>query len=250
MPHIEINGEKLHYAHTDKGSSKNLVLIHGSGGDYTCWPLSELETTGTNVYSIDLPGHGQSDGSARIDVTDYAAVVTAFVEALGLSGVYVAGHSLGGGIALTIGIAAPSWLSGLILVATGARLRVNPMIFEALNKDPKGAVSMMDSVIFSPDAPVEAKAAMRALGERTDPSVSIADFTACDKFDVMKELGRITVPCLVISGGADVLTSVKYGKFLAEGIADAELVIIEGAGHMLALEKPAEFVNALMRFLG
>ena len=249
MPHIEISGEKIHYAHTDKGSSKNLVLIHGSGGDSTCWPLAELETTGANIYSVDLPGHGGSGGNARSDVSEYAAVVTALIKVLGLENVYVAGHSLGGGIALTIGIAAPSWLSGLILVGTGAKLRVNPMIFEALNKDPKGAVAMMDSVIFSADAPEEAKAAMRAVGERTDPSVSIADFTACDKFDVMKELGKISVPCLVVSGGADVLTSVKYGKFLAEGIARAELVIIEGAGHMMALEKPAEFAKALARFL-
>jgi len=163
MPQIEIKGEKIHCVHTDTGSSKNLVLIHGSGGDSTCWPLADLSKVGANIWSLDLPGHGESGGSARSDVSEYAAVVTALIEALGLENVYVAGHSLGGGIALKIGIAAPSWLSGLILVGTGARLRVNPMIFEALEKDPKGAIAMMDSVIFSPDAPEEAKAAMRAV---------------------------------------------------------------------------------------
>ena len=249
MPHVNVNGEKIHYAVTDNGSANNLVLVHGSGGDHTCWPLGDLKSVNANIYSMDLPGHGDSGGSARQDMAEYAAVVTAMIEALGLKNVYVGGHSLGGGIALSIGIAAPSWLSGLVLVGTGAKLRVNPMIFDALNKDPAGAVAMMDSVIFGPDAPQEAKDAMRKLGERTDPAVSIADFTACDRFDVMKELPKIAVPCLVLSGSADILTSVKYGKFLAEGLPKAELVIIEGAGHAMALEKPQEFTLAVARFL-
>lgn len=249
MGQADANGVKINYAFIDNGSTNNLVLIHGSGGDHTCWPLENLKGVNANVYSIDLPGHGGSGGSPSKDMGEYAKTMMAFIEALKLSRVFIAGHSLGGGIALTIGLEAPSWLAGLILVGTGARLRVNPMIFETLEKDPKGAMSMMDSVVFGPEAPQEAKDAIRALGERTAPAVSIADFTACDRFDVMKEVGKIAVPCLVVSGSADVLTAVKYGKFLADGITGAEFVIIEGAGHMMALEKPALFAKAVANFL-
>ncbi len=250
MPTIDVAGEKIHAAFFDAKSDRNLVLVHGSGGDATCWPLAELETLGVNVWSVDLPGHGQSGGKAREDVGEYAAVVEGLVKALGLSRVYLGGHSLGSAVALTLGLAAPAWLSGLVLVGAGARLRVNPAIFEALANDFSGALTLMDSVIFGPAAPQNVREAMRLRMAKTDVSVMVSDFTACDRFDVMKDIRRITLPALVVSGSADVLTSLKYGRFLADNIPDAELVVLEGAGHMMALEQPGAFAGALARFLG
>jgi pimeloyl-ACP methyl ester carboxylesterase len=66
-----------------------------------------------------------------------------------------------------------------------------------------------------------------------------ADFVACNAFDVRDQIGQITVPTLVISGDKDKMTPVENGRFLAEHIPNAQLAIVEGGGHMMALEQPA-----------
>ena len=83
----------------------------------------------------------------------------------------------------------------------------------------------------------------------TGPDVLLGDFTACNRFDVMKRLEEIEAPTIVIAGSADQLTPVKYARFLAEHISDARCAIIEGAGHMVMLEQPAQAAQAVQEFL-
>jgi pimeloyl-ACP methyl ester carboxylesterase len=79
----------------------------------------------------------------------------------------------------------------------------------------------------------------------TRPSTFLADFHACNGFDMMSRLGEIAVPTLVVTGDEDRLTPLKYGEYLATNIPGAVLKIIHGAGHLAMLEKPTE-VNAVI----
>ena len=79
----------------------------------------------------------------------------------------------------------------------------------------------------------------------TKPATFLADFHACNRFDVMNRLGEIRVPTLVVNGDDDRLTPLKYGEYLAANIPGAVLKIIHGAGHLAMLEKAAE-VNAVV----
>jgi pimeloyl-ACP methyl ester carboxylesterase len=81
------------------------------------------------------------------------------------------------------------------------------------------------------------------------PDVLLGDLTACDRFDVMERLGEIDVPALVIAGTADRLTPVEYARYLAEHISEAQIAVIEDAGHMVMLERPAEVAESIRRFL-
>jgi len=83
----------------------------------------------------------------------------------------------------------------------------------------------------------------------TGPDVLFGDFTACDQFDVMDQLEKIGAPTLVIVGSDDQLTPVKYAHFLAEHIAIASQLTVEGAGHMVMLERPSEVAKATQEFL-
>lgn len=65
----------------------------------------------------------------------------------------------------------------------------------------------------------------------------------------MAQLGEINLPTLVISGTDDQMTPLKYGRFLAEHIPHAQLDIIEGGAHMMALEQPEAVVSTVSRFL-
>ncbi|ACL04148.1 alpha/beta hydrolase fold protein [Desulfatibacillum aliphaticivorans] len=249
MPFVEVNGENIHYVHQDAGSAINLVLIHGSGGSHENWPEECLEIGCANVYLIDLPGHGKSEGESKDDVGEYTAFVDAFCNALNLENVALGGHSLGGAIVQQSALNKASWLTRLVLVGTGCRLRVMPMMFEAIETNWEGAREMMGQTVFGAN-PAPALVAKEM--ERTrdsDPQVLLGDFRACDKFDVCQRLGEITLPTLILSGDDDKLTPLKYGQFLLDGISGSKLVVITEAGHLMAMEQPAQFCQALKDFL-
>jgi pimeloyl-ACP methyl ester carboxylesterase len=75
------------------------------------------------------------------------------------------------------------------------------------------------------------------------------DYNACNQFDIIDKVDEITLPAMVISGTADNLTPVKYGEYLCKNIPAAKHSIIKDAGHMMALEKPEEFIEIIVEFL-
>ncbi|MBI9075928.1 MAG: alpha/beta hydrolase [Desulfatibacillum sp.] len=249
MPFVEVNGENIHYIHHDAGSAVNLVLVHGSGGSHENWPESCLTIGCANVYLIDLPAHGLSGGKNREDVGEYVAVVEAFCTALSLENVALGGHSLGGAIAQASALNNPPWLTRIVLVGTGCRLRVMPMVLEAIETNWEGAREMMDQTVFgaNPDPKLVAMEKERTKGLK--PELLLGDFRACDKFDICARLGEITRPALILSGDDDKLTPLKYSQFLLKGIKDSQLVVIENAGHLMAMEQPDQFCKALKDFL-
>ena len=92
------------------------------------WPGELRRLPDHEVYALDLPGHGRSGGPGRTDIGAYAEVVREFADALKLPAFVLGGHSMGGAIALEFALRYGSRLAGLILVGTGARLRVAPEI--------------------------------------------------------------------------------------------------------------------------
>jgi pimeloyl-ACP methyl ester carboxylesterase len=250
MPDLTVDGRHLHYAESGAGE-RTLVLIHGSGGDHTTWrPQLEGLASAARIVALDLPGHGASSGEGYDTVAGYAAAVLHFLTALGRGPVVLGGHSLGGAVVQALALDAPQSLRGLVLVGTGARLKVFPEVFDLLAKDYAEAVAFMTEHAWSPSSPAVLKERGRETVLATRPSVTGCDFTACNGFDVMSRLDEIRLPTLVIVGEDDRLTPPKYAEFLARGIAGAELARIPRAGHFVSLEQPAEVNRAIRDFLG
>ena len=265
MPYAKTaRGDLFYTISQGPADSPALVLVHGAGGNHLHWPaelrrLGQARLPGATVYALDLPGHGRSEAPPFIPpiggerggdtIRSYAEAVVAFLNAVGIEQAVVAGHSMGGATAMTMALDFQDHVAGLVLVATGARLRVAPAILERIRSDFEGAVEVITRFAWSP----QAKPALTELGRRalleTGPDVLFGDFAACDRFDVMERLGEIETPTLVIAGTADQLTPPKYARFLAEHITGAHLTIIEGAGHMVMLEQPVEVAKAAGEFL-
>jgi pimeloyl-ACP methyl ester carboxylesterase len=204
---------------------------------------------GATVYTLDLPGHGRSGGRGRDTVAGYAEVVVAFLDAVGIERAIVVGHSMGGAIAQTLALDSADRVAGLALVATGARLRVAPAILDGIRSDFEQAARLITRFAWSPETPPAMTERGRKTLLETDPDVVWGDFAACDRFDAMERLGEIKAPTLIVAGSADQLTPVKYARFLAERILEARCVIVEGAGHMVMLERPAEVTAAVESFI-
>ena len=185
MPLVTIDGLSIHYLHkTPPGTARGRVIyIHGTGCRGAVFERHlEVVANTHEVISPDLPGHGDSDGRGFRGVADHAAVCAALVRELGWSDCVVAGHSMGGGVALAFALYDADLVRGLILIDTGARLRVAPAILRyarevAAGTRPAGGDQRLG---FSDSTPDDIVAAVQASKGYCDPEVVARDWVADD----------------------------------------------------------------------
>jgi pimeloyl-ACP methyl ester carboxylesterase len=228
-----------------------VILIHGAGGSHLHWPPELRRLSGQRIFALDLPGHGKSSSIGLQSIRDYTRSAIDFMDSIELSQAVIVGHSMGGAIALTLGLDHAERVSGLGLIATGARLRVaTPVLGNTANLATFSlAVQIINEWAFGPQADPHLKAVAARRMAETRPAVLHGDLLACDAFDVMERLGEIHVPTLVLCGTEDKLTPLTYSKTLASQISGAALQIVEGAGHMVMLEEPRRVAGVLKVFL-
>ena len=228
----------------------SLVLIHGSGQCARIWQRQvEGITWGGNIVALDLPGHGGSTEGGMDRMEDYARWVMAFIDRAGLQRVMPGGLSLGGAVVLQMLIQEPQRFAGALLMNTGARLRVAAEFFDVLRSD---LAAWCDLYYRYSTHDANRSPALRRIFDQTSTGfadITLGDFAACDRFDVMAALTDIACPVLVLSAQHDQLTPVKYGQFLAEQIQHARHTTIPGAGHFSLVERPEEVNRAIEAFL-
>ncbi len=234
-------------------NEKPLVFIHGSGDSGRIW-RSQVDYFGPEqAFAIDLPGHGQRADTlpSEVSVLDYAtAAHTIIWDELGLDHPVVAGHSLGGAAALMMGLEYGDELGGLILIGTGARLRVHPDLLEGARSASDTATRQLKSLAFAPthaETMLDDMLAEEQIGPA--PSMLYRDLAACNIFDCMARLGEISLPTLIICGTEDRLTPVKYSQYLHEHIAGSILRLISDAGHYVMREQPEQVNRTIEEWL-
>ncbi len=227
-----------------------LVFIHGAGASRLLWE-SQVEDLSSyiNTVAIDLPGHGTSHGKGRDSISDYAQAVNDFLDLVQIPGPIPCGLSMGGAIAQNLLINTPGRFPAGILINTGARLKVLPMIFETIGKSYDEYVKLSAAFAISPKNSTDELIRRVSVCLQSTAEVVLGDFRACDAFDVMGQLDIITVPVLVLTASDDILTPPKYGSYLAGNLNDAHAVNIEEAGHFSPIERPTEINNAIHGFL-
>jgi len=252
VPFLTIAGEVTYFVYRQGRPVPGppLVFLHGAGGSHQVWLHQVRGLLGASCYALDLPGHGRSAGPGRDSIAAYAGWLIDFIDAAGLERAVLVGHSMGGAIALDAALRFPDRVAGLGLVATGARLRAAPAVLDGLRADFPAAVHSICDWCYSPQAPPE----MVRLGEQqmaeTSPEVLYGDFAACNAFDVIGRLGEIAVPTVVVCGADDCMTPPKYAAALRDQIPGAVLHLVEGAGHMVMLERPDDTTRALSALAG
>jgi len=157
---------------------------------------------------------------------------------------------MGGGIAISLALEYPELLRGLVLVCTGAKLKVLPAILDEVLKDKEAAVRMiMMDYAFSKKAPLIMKENGFKDMMKSSAETIYLGFSACNQFSAIGSLERLSLPTLIIGGKDDLLTPPSYSEYLHKNIQDSELVLIEDAGHMVMIEKPEEVNRAIEKFV-
>lgn len=258
--YIAVNGRRVHFIESGAGSA--LLLIHGLGASTRSWSATvERLADAYRVIAVDLPGFGLSEKPPVVpNMTFYADVVIAVMNALELKEAYVVGHSMGGIVAQCMAINYPERVRKLILVASGdlqvscIRKTLMGLAFHAaplvgalprlrpfLGRGRWIDRAICDFMVSGRDSiPVEAMSdlilGLNSPGFAQALSVSLQDQT-------YRELAAIESPTTVLQGGRDRLVPPTTGRRLARRIQGSSLVIWRDAGHCPMLESPSGFAR-------
>lgn len=229
-----------------------ILFIHGSVGSKMLWEDQVTALSGkVNTVAIDLPDHGATKGPGKETIEEHADVAIRFLDQANVPDPIPCGLSIGGAIVLHLLINFKERFRAGILANTGARLRVMPAIFDAIENNFSAFVESIPALsIVSDQFDPEKRLRLAEEARESNPDVIYGNFKACDAFDVMTQLNEINVPVLVLAADGDQLTPPKYSQYLKDKIRSADLVMIAGAGHLSPLEKPAGINEAIGAFLG
>ncbi len=262
MSSISVNSTQLHYTHSPVLADRPaLIFVHGAGGCAADWPYQWQQTdippsrgdprwiSDYPRYFLDLPGHGRSQPPARTGIDEYAADVTAFIQALGIRAAVVVSHSMGGAIALTVGLLKPAALAGLVILGSGPTMPVSDVILDGLAANFAQTVGLIQKFSWRKEArPLYREVAtqhMLAAGS----AVVYGDFAACNAFNIRERLGEISVPTLVVGSTTDRMMPLAQSEALAAGIPGGQLAVIADGGHFMMTERTGPVTDHLLDFL-
>ena len=221
-----------------------LLFLHGAGCS------ADVFAAQTRAFddsiAVALPGHGVPGAAESIE--QFADYVEAFSNDRDLREIVLVGSSMGGAIALELALRRNARIKGVALIGSGAKLRVSPAIFEAIERDFNAASAMLAQWFFAEPTPARTKKAiadMHVVGK----AQTNRDFLACNAFDVTDRLDRIKVPLVSITGERDVMVPPKFGGFVADRVYGASARILPGAGHLAMVESPDDTNDALSSFV-
>ena len=223
-----------------------LVFIHGAGSSSLAfyYQLQHFR----NSKALDLPGH--PTGRPCPTIEQYLEWVRGFTSARRYKDMVICGHSMGGAISMLYALRYPEEVRGIILVGTGARLRVHPDYLslgrEAVENKTQWLENQME---YYPGVAPDMVQSLKRRSMEIGPSVELNDLLACDEFDVMDEVHNISLPTLVICGDKDTMTPVKYADYLADKIPEAKKVVVPGATHFVQMQKYKQVNASIEEFL-
>jgi pimeloyl-ACP methyl ester carboxylesterase len=236
-----------------------IIFIHGAGDSAAVWERQTAAFSKDHeILAVDLPGHGARLSENGLDSHNKnAAEVCRLMDAHKIDRAVVVGHSMGGGVAMMLGLNHPERVQALVLVATGARLKMRPEFMEQArktaeefgNRMPGSTHIIPAEQMVHPGVPAEIVDWLKRNIGKASAQATYADFQANNSFDVMSRLSEIKAPTLVVGGSDDRMAPLKFTEFLANAIPGARMEILTPSGHYPQVEQEESFNRQLEAFL-
>ena len=246
------------------GQGEPLVLIRGISSNVDHW-YEQVPVLSKKYQLLVFDNRAiarSSDPGGSFSTRDMAADTVGLMEAVGIKKAHVLGYSMGGMIAQEIALAYPEKVNGLILVATdcGISLRIkakpefsrlfSEMIRLGTNEAKKAAAGCLfakqtldtrpDIIQRYTEVSLRFPASQKTLGRQ---------WAAITQHDACNRLAKISSPTLVITGSEDELIPPQNAKVMAQRIPVAQMISIDGGGHLFLIEQPEAFNEAVIGFL-
>jgi pimeloyl-ACP methyl ester carboxylesterase len=262
MAYCDIRGCKYYYR--IEGQGEPLVMIRGLGSNSDHWyaQLPALRRQ-YRILLFDNPGIARTaDQEGSYSISSMAEDVIALMDEVGFETAHIVSLSMGGMIAQEIAINHPERVKGLVLGVThcGGEKQVRPSeavmkIFAAMIQEGTEKAKMAaGAALFAPETlkshpEIAVRYTEISLRNPVPATILIKQMEAIQGFDAWDRLSRITAPTLVLTADQDVLIPPENSEILAERIPNAELVIIQGAGHQVFVEQADASNDAILAFL-
>ena len=221
-----------------------LVYLHGAGCTAEVF-AAQLGAVGDAV-AFTLPGHTTPGSPSSIG--EFADAVTNELVSRDLRDVVLCGHSMGGAIALELALRHEPRLRAIVMLSSGARLRVAPAVLEQIEADFESAARELPRYFYAQPSADQLEASTRML-LAVGAAQTLRDFRACDAFDRIDRLGEVSLPLLAFTGERDVMTPPKFAQALADRVPGAQARIVPQAGHLAMVERPGDVNEALRAFV-
>jgi len=258
--YILANNKKI-FAYTGaRYHQKNLdsvVFVHGTGMDHTVWvlPARFFARHKFNVLATDLPGHGRSEGPIATNIESMSDEVVAAMDATGIEKAAVIGHSMGSLVTLALAARYPERVRSLVLIGTAVPMVVHKSLLTSAAQNDHAAIDMLTYWGYSKAAQLGGNenpgiwmvgGTMKLL-EQSKDNVIYTGLDACSRYNAgLTHAGQIQCSTLFILGNSDIMTPAKVGEELTNIIADSRVVLLEGTGHSLMMERPNSVLDALI----
>jgi len=250
MKKINVNGISLAYDRRGKGTP--LVLIHGFPFDHTTWDgAAALLENAFDIIMPDLRGFGQSTAAGETyTIDDMAADIAGLLDQLGLEKAGIAGHSMGGYVALAFARLYPTHVRGLGLVSSQAPADTPDRRqgrYDMASRVAEGGVGVAaDALAPKLTADLQIQEMVRQVIMRQPPAGIIGALKAmAGREDSASLLPLLKYAVVIVHGDADALIPVERGREMKAAIPHAQFVELPGVGHMPMLEDVQRTIEAL-----
>ena len=254
---FQIENKNIHASDAGQGidiKKRTIVFLHGSGLSHIVWSLTEqfFLNKNFNVLSLDLPGHGNSDGPCLDSIEKIADWLEEVFKKLDLNDLILVGHSQGCLEILEYAHKYKSRLKKLIFVGGSNKMPVHPDLIELAKNGDSDAIKLMmkwgyeGSKKFIGGNPVE-----KIIQSPRDISEILAvDLVACNNYlNGFEAAKKINLPSLVILGELDKMVNLESGKKFSNLLENSTTHIINECGHMIMIEKAFEMREKILKFL-
>ena len=257
---LEIGGRKIHALRGGQGAP--LLYLHSAAGEAIWFPFLTQLAEHFDLHVPAHPGFLASEGIDEIrDIEDYVYHDLSYLDAMGWERVRIAGLSLGGWIGAELAARHPDRVERLALCGSvGIWIPETPLA-DIFVVDPRFPDRMAELLFYDTSCPA-AQAVKLPGGDAELPDELVVNFmnamaaTAKVGWNPLLHdprlegiLHRVTAPTLCLWGSHDRISPPAYGEKFARLIPGAKLEIVEKCGHMVPLERPEDFVRALVNFL-
>jgi pimeloyl-ACP methyl ester carboxylesterase len=242
------------------GEGAPLLLVHGLGYTRQGWgPQRELLVRRYRVLSYDNRGIGESEiPPGPYTVAELAGDAAQVLDEAAVERAHVLGASLGGMVAQLLAAEQPERVDRLVLAGTtpgGSDAYPLPqqtlaLLAEAPSLSPEVALRRFVENALAPGSPLVGEVLAYRQLHPPDPAGWVAQAAAGATWDADGRLARIAAPTLVIAGTADAVVDPRNAQLLADAIPNAQLELIDGAGHLPFWERAEEFAALVERFFG
>ena len=254
---FQIENKNIHASDAGQGidlGKETIVFLHGSGLSHIVWSLTEqfFSNKNFNVLSVDLPGHGNSDGPCLDTIEKIADWLEQVFISLNLEKLTLVGHSQGCLEILEYASKYKNRLKKIVFIGGSNKMPVHSDLIDLAKNGDSDAVKLMmkwgyeGSKKFIGGNPVE----KIIQSPRDIREILAVDLVACNNYKNGTDAAKsIECPSLFIFGSLDKMVNLEAGKKFSNLVKNSTVYVIEGCGHMIMIEKAFEMRDKVLEFL-